>query len=44
MKPEEIAAKYASELQKIYDNRTAGDHTFEGVLFEFYQDLKKEGV
>ena len=30
-----LIAKYADELQKIYDNRTASDHTFTGVLSTF---------
>jgi hypothetical protein len=31
----DILAKYANELQKIYDKRTAGDYTFLGVLAAF---------
>lgn len=27
-----LIKKYADKLQDIYDNRTAGDHTFTGVL------------
>lgn len=30
-----LIQKYSDELQKIYDNRTAGDFTFTGVLAEF---------
>lgn len=30
-----VLQHYARELQKIYDGRTAGDYTFEGVLAEF---------
>lgn len=36
--------KYASELQKIYDNRTAGDYTFLGVLASYTNELKQKGV
>lgn len=37
---QKIAKKYADQLQKIYDERTAGDYTFEGVLFEYTQELR----
>lgn len=32
---DEVIAEFAAKLQKIYDERTAGDHTFAGVLVEF---------
>lgn len=31
----ELIDEYAVILDSIYQNRTAGDYTFEGVLFEF---------
>ena len=30
-----VIRDYAGRLQRIYDERTAGDHTFSGVLAEF---------
>ena len=38
----ELINYYANELRKIYDDRTAGDHTFEGVLAEFFKDAKEK--
>lgn len=35
MNKNELLRKYADELQAIYDNQTAGDHTFIGVLAAF---------
>lgn len=35
----DVIARYAGELQKIYDERTAGDHTFTGVLATFLMVL-----
>lgn len=32
---DEIIKKYATHLREIYDERTAGDYTFTGVLSEF---------
>lgn len=32
-------AHWASELKKIYDNQTAGDYTFEGVVSKMLRDL-----
>lgn len=32
---DDVITKYAEILQKIYDDQTAGDHTFQGVLAEF---------
>ncbi len=34
-------ARYAKTLQAIYDNRTAGDYTFSGVLATFLNDVQK---
>lgn len=34
-KQDDLIAVEAAKLQKIYDERTAGDHTFTGVLTEF---------
>jgi hypothetical protein len=36
---EDMMQEYAAKLQSIYDERTAGDHTFSGVLFEFAQQV-----
>ena len=38
---DELIKKYAQHLQDIYDNRTAGDNTFEGVLYNFAQEAQK---
>jgi hypothetical protein len=40
----ETRDKWVAELQKIYDERTAGDHTWSGVLAEFYQEMKRAEV
>jgi hypothetical protein len=32
---DDLIKRYAAVLQEIYDNRTAGDSTFSGVLAEF---------
>lgn len=32
---DDVIKKYSDELQRIYDNRTAGSHTFTGVLGKF---------
>jgi len=43
---DELIAKYAEELQRIYEKRTAGAYTFGGVLTQFAWDaaplLKQE--
>jgi hypothetical protein len=39
---DELIATYAQALQIIYDNRTAGDSTFTGVLFEFAHKVQAE--
>jgi len=36
-----VIAKYNDELQRIYDDRTAGDHTFTGVLSKFLIDIRE---
>jgi hypothetical protein len=41
--PDKVLDFYASELQRIYNKRTAGDYTFSGVLAEFLFDIKKAG-
>ena len=38
--PDTVIAKYAGELRSIYDNRTAGDYTFEGVLTSFLMEVQ----
>ncbi len=38
---DDLIDRYAAELRNIYDNRTAGDHTFEGVLADFV--MKAQG-
>lgn len=35
---DELIRKYSGELQSIYDNRTAGDHTFVGVLYHLLRE------
>ncbi len=39
---DEKTSKYAQRLQEIYDTRTAGDHTFYGVLTDFLRALTEE--
>ena len=39
---DKIINKYAGELQKIYDNQTAGDSTFHGVLGSFLLEIKND--
>lgn len=41
---DELLAEYAAKLQEIYDNRTAGDYTFAGVLGEFSKAIADEYV
>ena len=36
---DELIAKKAKELRAIYDNRTAGDKTFEGFLADFTRSM-----
>lgn len=31
--------KWVDEMQKIYDNRTAGDYTFRGVVGEMFTEI-----
>lgn len=38
-----VMRTYADILQGIYDNRTAGDASFLGVLSEFIEDLTDDG-
>ena len=40
---DELIGDYADQLQNIYDQRTAGDYTFAGVLAAFARDLQKVG-
>lgn len=35
----ELTDKYAADLKKIYDEQTAGDKTFEGVLYSYASEL-----
>jgi hypothetical protein len=39
---DELIAEGARQLQEIYDNRTAGDFTFTGVLSEFARAVQRE--
>jgi hypothetical protein len=39
---DDLIAAYATELQNIYDGRTAGDYTFIGVLSEFARAVQDE--
>ena len=41
MTTQEVAEKWAAELRRIYSNKTAGDHTFIGVLHHFYTEMKQ---
>lgn len=36
---DEVFRKYADEAKKIYDERTAGDHTWSGLLAAFAFEL-----
>lgn len=38
---DELIARHAASLRKIYDERTAGDYTFTGVLAEFLRDYEQ---
>lgn len=35
---DELVKRFAVRLQRIYDNRTAGDYTFEAVLSVFLSE------
>lgn len=37
---DELLQKYADKLQEIYEKRTAGDHTFVGVLVEYEREKR----
>ena len=37
---DQIIFSWAAELQRIYDNRTAGDHTFSGALGSFLREVR----
>lgn len=39
---DEIIQKYADRLQEIYDKRTAGDHTFTGVLATMLMEIEQQ--
>lgn len=39
-----LMLKYAEKLQGIYDDRSAGDYTFLGVLAAYSMHLKDEGL
>lgn len=39
-----VLNKYATELERIYNNRTAGGYTFLGVLASMLLHLNKSGV
>lgn len=36
---DEIIKNWAAHLRKVYDERTAGDYTFEGILYEFGNEM-----
>lgn len=46
---DELIREYEQKLQEIYDNKTAGDYTFYGVLTEFakkvqhYEAVRRSG-
>lgn len=35
----EVMRKWADKAEQVYDDRTAGDHTWIGLLAEFAQEL-----
>lgn len=37
---DELIRQYRQKLQEIYDNRTAGDGTFTGILADFARDVR----
>jgi hypothetical protein len=37
----EVTHFFALELKKVYENRTAGDFTFVGLLWEFNMNMAK---
>lgn len=39
-----IMHKYADKLEDIYENKTAGDHTFLGLLATMLQEMRDKGV
>jgi hypothetical protein len=39
---QELVNDYTIILSQVYENKTVGDYTFEGVLYSFLMDLKKE--
>ena len=41
MTPQEVAEKWAAEIRRIYNSKTAGDYTFIGVLYHFYMEMKQ---
>lgn len=43
-KVDELRRKHAEECERIYDARTAGDYTWDGVLYYFLVDLRAAGV
>lgn len=36
---DEVIKHYSEELERIYNERTAGDHTFTGIVARFLFDL-----
>lgn len=41
---DELIAEYAEKLERIYNERTAGDHTFTGVLAMFLSEVDNTRV
>lgn len=39
----DVVKRHAEGLQAIYDNQTAGDHTFFGALANFLYDINGRG-
>ena len=37
----EVIEKYADEIDRIIVAGTAGDHTWEGLLHAFYEEIRK---
>lgn len=36
---DELIKKYAERMQKMYDDRTAGDHSMSGILSEMLEEI-----
>lgn len=41
MSKDELIRKYAEKLEKVYNEQTAGDFTFDGILAQFLREYDK---